>query len=1146
MSFDIISQINEFNNSNFDHDIRGDEKKSKIKELCKNILADKDIKHLGDIGSVVSHISNLSDRQAICSRLAKKIIAQEQAPSPKDLGVEFDAFQKLTDQEKIEISLMIPKESRISIVEHTQKLVSDDMESPDIIKCLLGIQGIDENKRAPFVRVVKEMFEGRDKSVFIEDCGRIFSVINEDLFLKLFKKSPETISSFAKYPKEMMAEAALQLSKLFESTGKSAGVMEIFAKFPQTNLENAVAQLTKLKGQEIVNIIYAFSDYPPDTKMDVALSQISTLFVPETKEAHKITIIQKFAKCPQKDLSVVVSHLSKPHVLQFLDIPPTNFAKTALLLSKLGYDYIEFFAKISEEEREEFVNQAGALTKGMFPFDKRIAINNLAKESDRADFINQAMTLIEGMTGNNRGEALDKLNKVPRDKWADFINQVNTMSQGRNEEDKLSIIMVLVMGKSAEGIEHAVKFLRGHPQKSWALSQLLKIPQKEREDFANHTALLGENLSKEYKTGMVEAFVKIPQKEREDFVKQATLLCQGSSESDKLGRIKVLAGIPPGKRDDFVKQAVALTDGMVQEKLDSILALSKIPDTYWMAVNEHVSQLLNQITGLNKTSNMIKMFCLYDQLNPKAKEFAKFTDFLTSIKENIKKDLNDKYRQVFSPLVSLLERKITSEQIDFFIGEGYLKSYVNYTDPDGGRRLSPLMADLVKHKGIVQEISNGKLLPHTKVPMLLLVALRAKGIQLETCQELIKGVQAQTQTFKDGNKLRTLVNGISAVLNSSKLSTEDKEFLLSKIKLQDRVALKTAFSTLQGIIGFESMDKMDALSKANLEKKTLNEILYETIRALLPMKPIENFQEKFFNCFVTSRSPNFLMTYAAKLNSQPDSFELLRYLGGIVDEVLAGNYPASRYDLQGEHVKTIFTGREALFEEWKKGEKANLGDFLLQTDPELDQKLPFEEQKKLLKEKMEELGKKSPDFEEIREKFESLIQKNEALKSFNRFTIEDTDHYIDLFLVGKEGGSSCQAVDGEAKWNKCLMGYVGDGKIRLLAIKDSDGKIIARQIMRVLWDGEKPVLFIEQMYPKVVNPKYKEAMELFAKERARKLGLPLLLRDDKSTLPLYGKPVFSLGSPARYEYSDSVGSTPEGEACITKGIYTIAEPRLVQ
>jgi hypothetical protein len=81
------------------------------------------------------------------------------------------------------------------------------------------------------------------------------------------------------------------------------------------------------------------------------------------------------------------------------------------------------------------------------------------------------------------------------------------------------------------------------------------------------------------------------------------------------------------------------------------------------------------------------------------------------------------------------------------------------------------------------------------------------------------------------------------------------------------------------------------------------------------------------------------------------------------------------------------------------------------------------------------------------------------------------------------------------------MDYVLDGKNRLIEVKDPSGKIIARHILRILWDEtqQQPVLFLERLYPAIASPEIQKALLSFAKSRAQTLGLPLLYRTPVKT-----------------------------------------------
>lgn len=148
-------------------------------------------------------------------------------------------------------------------------------------------------------------------------------------------------------------------------------------------------------------------------------------------------------------------------------------------------------------------------------------------------------------------------------------------------------------------------------------------------------------------------------------------------------------------------------------------------------------------------------------------------------------------------------------------------------------------------------------------------------------------------------------------------------------------------------------------------------------------------------------------------------------------------------------------------------------------------------------------------------------------------TIEETDNWEDLFLSGTEVLGSCQRLDGDPDVNKCLMAYVMDGKIRMIAVKDSRGKIVARCMIKLLLSDKTLALFQESHYPG--DSPYSEALTTFAKKRAQELDLPLYSALGKGPLAFLHSP----GSPVPYEYEDA------GRLGITEGAYEIQGRRVL-
>lgn len=156
---------------------------------------------------------------------------------------------------------------------------------------------------------------------------------------------------------------------------------------------------------------------------------------------------------------------------------------------------------------------------------------------------------------------------------------------------------------------------------------------------------------------------------------------------------------------------------------------------------------------------------------------------------------------------------------------------------------------------------------------------------------------------------------------------------------------------------------------------------------------------------------------------------------------------------------------------------------------------------------------------------ESLKQEKESL------IVHFTDDPIDLLLLGTDVDDSCLHVNGKANLNKGLLGYIMDGKIKALVIKNMDGKIVSRTLLKLLLEGDKPVVYQDFYYPKRLSNHEQEALDYAAKEIAKKLNLPLR-KITEFNLTSW-KPLLSLGSAAPYEYNDA-------KKCVEKfGVYQI-------
>lgn len=236
---------------------------------------------------------------------------------------------------------------------------------------------------------------------------------------------------------------------------------------------------------------------------------------------------------------------------------------------------------------------------------------------------------------------------------------------------------------------------------------------------------------------------------------------------------------------------------------------------------------------------------------------------------------------------------------------------------------------------------------------------------------------------------------------------------------------------------------------------------------MISFKEVKDFATSYPLTFGSMRVANSLFIYASRLKNY---ITLAPFLSRFVTGVMNKTFKTDRYEEEGSpHLKKLAENHRALYTAWQEAPPP-----------------------------------------------EALLESS--------FTIVDTDDWQDLMLCGTEVPESCQRIDGDPMLNRCLLAYLMDGKNRLLAIKNSSGRIEARTILRLLFDGDKPVLFQERIY--TTNPDYAAVLLAFAKARATTLGLPLFREGA-------GKTLVSLGSLAPLEYVDA------DKKGLTNGCFTI-------
>jgi hypothetical protein len=464
-------------------------------------------------------------------------------------------------------------------------------------------------------------------------------------------------------------------------------------------------------------------------------------------------------------------------------------------------------------------------------------------------------------------------------------------------------------------------------------------------------------------------------------------------------------------------------------------------------------------------------------------------------------------------LGNCLEMSLNSDQFALLLADkgaqneskkdsSFIGKTLDYRDPHFRYRLTEAMITFAKDdKAKSFAAAHPKVNTQGKLPLLLLSILHAQGVSKHTCDQLVP--IANHRDFRDSNNkyLKTYMNALMLILENKDLLSQDKEQLLLKIIEKDKQTggESSAISKPKNIspkfinqlrlaTAIFDMGAVNQLKEEVLKKDALSDILQVLFQRQLPIKLIDDFTNRYSKNFAEARIPHYICVYIAAIQPLIKTDETFRNtLACCIEAILEETLKQKRYDLAASsHLQTVFLGRNPLLEAWKIGETSLL---------------------------------------------------NQSDTKYGNWTLEDTDDAQDLFLCGTEV-DSCQRITNAGDLNICLLAYVLDGKNRLLAIKDSTGKIMARGILRMLWSNKKPVLFLERLYPVRISDVLTKALETFAKQRASKLGLPLFSKEVGIGSP-YNFPLVSLGSLAPFEYCDSLFG-------MTNGTYTISGAHQLQ
>ncbi len=411
-------------------------------------------------------------------------------------------------------------------------------------------------------------------------------------------------------------------------------------------------------------------------------------------------------------------------------------------------------------------------------------------------------------------------------------------------------------------------------------------------------------------------------------------------------------------------------------------------------------------------------------------------------------------------------------------------------------------------------------------------------------------------------------------------------------------------NVLKGLSYLGALAQRKAIKELNeLPLQEVTQKLGETFKDLLSSDPdikisdIEDFADLYLEMFGETRIPLAFEIYKARIASLKNP-PLMSELERFVRSVLLGTFSKERFRTDvSSHLKKIEETSEEVFTGWKlltyskeilavpldqKEEQFSFADFFKEklSDghsekngvdrlPQLTQYVqktsasePSEEIPVLCKRLMEETSlSKDEQVSILRQLIEKLeenpltceLELNHDLKGLisslsspkSRILDEKvilSRDWQDLLLCGTEVLGSCLRIDGKPNLNKCLIAYCMDGKNALIAVKNEEGKILARSLLRLLWNKttSKPALFLDRLYPNPCPSERKDAIMEAAIECSKDLGIDLFTqwggyKEDPNTF------LESFRGPCSYEYEDAAG-----EEIKRNGVFTIKNLRKVE